>query len=286
MATASRTHKVSPTVPMPRASRSFTVAYGLFQIGMGWAPLFKSDAGLKAHLTCPTHHGRLKQQYVCEHGGEVVALADADRTYEYAGQSVVLSDGVEEKIESERDGVIRLKSSVYADDIDPTWFEKSYLLWPTPGTQNEEAFVALLTAMRDTGMALVGQVVVSKSDRWLVIRWSKETGTLIAHICNYAANVKTTDVEKVASGEAAWATPSEEYVDMAKALLTNLHRDFDPNIVEDTYQQRLAEALYAQINGAAPVKEDEEEQLDAKVPDMLALLKASIDAANPVTTDA
>lgn len=281
MTTASRTHKVSPTVPMPRVSRSFTVAYGLFQIGMAWAPLFKSDAGIKAHLTCPDHHGRLKQQYVCEHGDHVLAMADAERTFEYAGQSVVLGDGVAEHIESERDGVIRLTRSCDFESIDPSWFEKPYLLWPTPGTQNEEAFVALLTAMRNTGRALVGTVVVSKSTRMLVIAWSAEHGTLVGYICNYAANVKDADVEKVAGGEAAWTTPSAEFVAMAESLLDSLHGDFDPHAVEDVYQQRLGEVLYAAINGTTVAVEVEDAQPDAKVPDMLAMLKASIEAANP-----
>lgn len=279
MATASRTHKVSPSAATPRASRSLTLSFGMFNVGVAMTTLFRQDTGIKSHMTCPEHHGRVKQAWYCEHGDHYVPREDLEATFEYGGANIVLSDGDLRSLESERDGVVHLKMSCPVEDIDPSYFEKAYLLWPTPGKPNEQAYRALLTAIRNTSTALVGQVVVSKTDRTLVIRWSAEHGTLVAHILNHGANVKRAEVKLVNEGEQAWPEPPAEYVAQAEALLGVLAGEFDPDAVEDTYQERLAEALYAKLNGGhvatqAPV-------VDANVPDMMAALRASIEAANP-----
>jgi DNA end-binding protein Ku len=280
---ASRTHRVSPTVPTPRASRSMILNYGVFNIGVAWAPVFKAatTGEVKSHLHCPEHHGQVKQDWYCEHGDHYVPRSELETAFEYAGQSVVLGDDTLAALESERDGIVRLKQSCPASEIDAAYFEKPYLLWPTPGVPNEQAFRALLTAMRQTGKALIGQVVVSKTDRMLVIRWSEEFSCLVAHVCNYAANVKQKDVSLVAAGEQAWADPGDEYVAQAVSLLDSLAGDFDPSAIENTYATKLADALHATIGGGSVTVTAE--SVEVETPNLLDALRESIRLAQEVS---
>lgn len=255
------------------------LSFGMFSVGVAMSTLFKTDDGIKAHLTCPEHHGRVKQAWHCEHGDHYIPRADLESTFEYAGQNIVLGDSEVKALESERDGIVRLTSSCPVADIDPSYFEKAYLMWPAPGRPNEQAYRALIAAMRNTGLALIGQVVISKTDRMLVIRWSEEHGAVLAHVCNFTANLKQDAVDVVSDAEQAWDEPTPEFIAQAETLLRTLEGDFDPASVEDAYQTRLAERLYAKINGGVLPESDDVEA--APIPDMMAALKATIDAANP-----
>lgn len=273
---ASRTHKVDASAALPRASRLLTLSFGMFNVAVAIAPMFSEDKGLKGHLHCAEHHAGMKQAWYCEHGEHYVPKVELQTVYEYGGDNIVLSTSEAQALEAERDGVVKLTRSAQVSSIDPSYFEKSYLMWATPSKPNEQAYRALLTAMRTTGLALIGQVVISKTDRALVIRWSAEHGMLVAHVCNYGANLKVAAVETVRAAEFAWPEPTAEFVAQAELLLTSLESDFDPNAVEDTYQVRLEAALSAKATGGAVVPTPDA----APVPDMLAALKLEIEAAN------
>lgn len=263
-------------VSLPRAARSFVLSFGLFNVPVAWAPLFSSDDGIKGHKHCPDHHGRVSQAWYCEHGDHYVESVALETAYDYDGHSITLGDSELAALEADRDGVVKLRKSVQADTIDPSYFEKAYLIWPKSGPTNEQAYLALLTAMRNTGMALIGQVVVSKTDRMLVIRWSDEHGCLVAHVCNFDLSLKHDAVAMLQDAIDAWAQPSSEFVDQAELMLKSLEGDFDAAMVEDTYQVRLAEKLYQVASGQ--VVEDDEEAEPVEVPDLLTALKAEIAA--------
>lgn len=276
---ASRTHKIDSLITLPRASRSMDLTFGLMRVSVAWAPLFTGDAeGIKGHKYCAEHHSRLTQAMRCDHGDHYVAGDEIEMGYDYAGTTTVLSDSEIKMLESEKDGSIKLTKSCPVEDIDPSYYEKAYLLWPTPNRQNETVFLAVLAAMRLTKLALVGEFVVSKTTRLLVIRWSEEHGTLIAHVCNYAANLKRTEVEGVAAGKQAWKTPPAELVSQAAVLLKTIQGEFDPGEVEDSYQEALAAALSAKQSGVTVVTAVTVEENEV-APDLMSMMKASIDAA-------
>lgn len=280
MATKTRDGVKSSSV-MPRASRQMTLSFGLMNVAVAWAPLFKStDDTPKGHKFCADHHGQVKQAWFCEHGNHYPATSELETAYECGGEHIVLGPAEVVNLEAERDGTVRLSSSCPVTDIDPSYFEKAYLLWPSPGKANEQAYRALLEAMRNTDLALLGQFVVSKTDRLLVIRWSPDHGALLAHVCNFGANLKEDDIGKVSAGIEAWAAPGDAVVAQAELLLTTLLGDFDPYAVENEYAARLSEALYAKAQGGGVTVPVEASQAPEQAVDLMESLRASIAAAN------
>lgn len=276
---ASRTHKIDSLITLPRSSRSMDLTFGLMRVSVAWAPLFKGDAeGIKGHKYCTEHHSRLSMAMKCEHGDHYVSGEEIEMGYDYGGNTVVLSEGEIKSLEAEKDGTITLTKSCPVDTIDPSYYEKAYLLWPTPHRSNETVFLALLAAMRLTKLALVGEFVVSKTTRLLVIRWSDEHGTLVAHVCNFAANLKETEIENVSAGKQAWNTPPAELVSQAAVLLKTIEADFDPGEVEDSYQASLALALFNKAEGIEAEEVEDAAPVDA-APDLMQMMRASIEAA-------
>ena len=243
-------------VKLPRASRSMALQFGMFRVEVGMAPLFASDtSGPKAHKSCAEHGAQVKQAWYCEAGDHYPTGGDIESAYDHNGERIVLSAPEVSMLEAERDGIVTLKRSCPVAEIDPSYYEKTYLLWPKTGTSNEQAYQALSTAMRNKDCALIGQVVVTKTDRMLVLRWSSEHGAVVGHFCNFAANMKHEAVELVRAAEASWAPPVEGFVTQAEGLIGMLLGSFDPGMIEDTYSGRLTEALDAATGSAAKVDE-------------------------------
>lgn len=260
----------SAALPTPRASRSMVLSFGMFNVNIAMAPLFKTDASaVSGHKHCVEHHGQVKQAWFCEHGDHYVSGDEIETAYEYGGMSIVLSADEVRSAESDRDGVVTLKKSCRVDDIDPSYYEKTYLIWPQAGGPNAEAFASLSTAMRSMDAALIGQVVVSKTDRMLVIRWSDEHGCVVGHVCNFAANMKHDAVALVAE---AGIEPSPEFVAQAEMLIGTLLGDFDPELVEDTYAARLEAILSSPRKVTTTVTPISE----ATTPNIMEALRASI----------
>jgi DNA end-binding protein Ku len=181
---------------------------------------------------------------------------------------------------SKRDGQLKLTACVDLSEIDPLCFDKSYLVWPQDGDTVVAAHDLLASMLRQTGKALVGTTVLSTSTKLVAIRWSDTTDTLVAHVLIYDENVAWDNIGLVAHGLAQRPEPSEAEVELAGQLLGTLAGEVDLASVTDEYNDRLVAAVEAAAKGQpAPVVEDEPEA--APVVDLLAALKASVEAAAP-----
>ena len=255
--------------PAPARGSKLTISFGLVNVGVKFAPLVRSER-TKGRMLCTEHGTPISTQTVCEHG----EVCETQTGYEYGGGFVVLQD--RKALESSRDGVLELKAYVDAGDVDPLYVEKTHLLWPQDG--QEAGYDLLRDLLAESGKAVVGTSVLSKSTKAVVIRVSN--GVLVAHVCTYDANVAWNDVGLVASRKATATSP--EMLTAAKALFESLNGQFDFATVEDEYELRLREAIEAQAAGREIVRAEEPEA--APVTDLMAALTASVEAAKPKAT--
>jgi DNA end-binding protein Ku len=270
--------KARPASLFPRASRSFVLSFGLVNVSVAIAPVM-GDSKISANRVCPEHHGRVKQAWFCEAGEHYVPLADLVSAYEYGGKSVPMDAEDLKALEALSDGTVKLTACVEASTIDPAYVEKSYLIWPQGGA--EQAYDLLYHALREDDRALVGTCVLTKSTRTLVVRYSEEFGTLVAHICHYGANVKTSDVEKVQTYAAGRETPNAETMALVRQVLDSLAPEFDPNAVEDSYNVSLLDAIANKAVGGSIGKPVDTE---ATPTDLLAALRAQVNAMQSEVT--
>lgn len=264
-----------------KAQSNLTISFGLVNIGVSIQKMVEDDNAPEGHLFCGEHKAGLTQQYVCQAHGEVVAHVDRITGYEWNGKMVYLGDGDKKACESEKDKRIALTRYVPIEDIDPLYFtDKSYFVWAQKG--HDDGFSLLAEELAETGRALVGKCVLNKTTRILILRWSHEVGTMVAHLAQYDANIRRNLSEDIkAKAKPANAAGKA----LVKTVMDSLAGEFDPATLDtdddgnqvpitDEYNDRLRAMLTAKAGGSeyvpAPVEAAE------NVPDIMAALRASV----------
>jgi DNA end-binding protein Ku len=260
----------------PRAtSGKLTIRFGLVGVNIGLAPLIGEKA-IRCTRICPEHTSRTNNKIVCQHGGEELKQGDCLTGYEYGNNLVTFEDSELDALGRTRDGSITLDRYVPEERISPTLYEKPLLMWADQG--GEEGYDLLLHLLRENGGALVGKFVPNRSrtTKMLVIRYDGWTQTLVAHVCNYEANVRWNDVALVRSAVEARGEPSAAMLAQGRALLDGITDDFDPAMVTDEYREALEAAIEAKARGAAVEAPAETEAPNTD--DLMAALRATVEA--------
>jgi DNA end-binding protein Ku len=238
--------------PAPRASANLNVGFGLVSVPFALRPLAETGRAVSGKYVCPQHGPNLTQRYLCSEGTpqeHLLAQGEQVTAYEHPekpGEFVVVDSNVLREIAEERSGRVEVEKIVDVSTIDPIYFDKTYLCWPQAG--GEEAFDLFAAILRAEGKAAVSTVVLSKQTVTLVIRYSPETGTLVAHTCRFHSQVRWADVELVAQGEERGA-PSEKHLAAARALLSSMEGNFSAGEVVDRYTPMLEDAVRAAASG-------------------------------------
>jgi Ku protein len=259
----------------PRAtSGKLTIRFGLVGVNIGLAPLI-GEKSLRGSRICPEHNSRTNNKIVCQHGGEELKQGDCLTGYEYGQNVVTFEDSELDALGRTPDGTITLDRYVPEERISPTLYEKPLLMWADKG--GEDGYDLLLHLLREKGGALVGSFVPNRSrtTKMLVVRYDEWTQTLVAHVCNYEANVRWNDVALVRHAVEARSEPSEAMLAQGRALLDGIVDDFDPAMVTDTYRTALEAAIEAKARGGkAPAPAEAEAPADT---DLMASLRAMVE---------
>lgn len=245
-----------------KRGRKLVLTVGLVNAPVRLSPLAK-DTTVRGTRLCPDHLCVTKQQVVCADHDHVV---DAPITaFEHDGQYVTGVDRTDYKADG--DGTLALVMAVDLADLDPLYFEKTYLLEPdTGGAQAHDLIAAVL---RENGKALIGQTVLGTSTRTLAIRYSPATDTLVAHVLVYEAAIAWDAVAEVA-GATNGRSVADAHVALAAQLVDGLVGEFDLAEVYDDYSDELRAAIAAKAAGktvavkpAAPQPAPTQDVMDA-----------------------
>jgi len=203
---------------------------------------------------------------------EEIAYEDLMRGVERDDGSVVLLGGDEiRSIQPERSRTIDIEDFVELKDIDPVYFEKSYIVAPQRGAENPYAL--LLVAMERSERAGIGRFVLRTKPHLVAIR--PANGTLALETLFFGDEVREA---KRLVGDVGAARVSERELELAQKLIATLNTTWNPEAYADTYREelleRIAQKAPAQIpeeRAAAPSGSQVEALMDA--------LKASVEQA-------
>jgi DNA end-binding protein Ku len=216
--------------------------------------------------------GRIRYQRVCTSCGKEVSYADIAKGYEMNdGSIVVLTDEDFENVPITTNRMIDVVQFVPLEELDPIYFSKSYYLEPEKA--GVKPYVLLARALEESGKVAVVKVALRQREALAAVR--VRDGVFVLETMLWPDEVREPqfgflddDVE-VRSQELA----------MAGTLIESLSGEFDPNEHRDTYRTALEEVIEAKVAGhelvAPQVRSDE----GAAVVDLMAALRASVDAA-------
>jgi DNA end-binding protein Ku len=189
------------------------------------------------------------------------------------GRVVMVSPEELRTLEPERTGRIDIEGFVPLEQIDPVYFEKSYLVVPRSGVGVDKAYWLLHRAMDGAGRVAVARFVLRTREHLAAIR--PAPGALALETLFHADEVRT-------PGSLALPEPAEvsaREVQVAERLIGALAMDWDPSGFRDPYRERVLQLLRERAGEALEI---EPEAVGAPAgpaaPDLMEALKASLEA--------
>jgi len=255
---------------MAHAIASGTISFGLVSVPIKLFAATKSKS-VSFNLLHAKDKSRLRQQYVCATCGEVVDRNAMAKGYEFAkDQYVVLTEDDLRGLEQKTEQSIEIEEFVPISQVDPIFFEKTYLLGPDKGGQ--KAYRLLCDAMAKAGRGAVAKFATRGKQQLVLLRQAQ--GGLMMHALFYADEVR--GFEEIDRGESVTLKGGE--LELAVQLIEQLASErFEPQQYDDDYRKRLLDVIEQKVAGqevtAAPAQPPR-----AQIIDLMDALKASLAA--------
>jgi DNA end-binding protein Ku len=217
---------------------------------------------------------RVQQKRVDSGTGEEVGYEDIVKGFEIGSDRYVVIEPAElDSLEPEKTKTIEITDFVSADQIDPIFYDHPYYLAPGPG--GAKPYRLLVEAMKETDRVAIAKVVIRQKESLVALR--PEGDVLGMSTMLFADEVADPDrIEELGSAREVKVKKAE--LDIAKQLVDSLAGDFDPSKYSDDYRDRVLDLIDRKAAGeeiaVQPTAEDDTEP----VPDLMAALKASLDA--------
>lgn len=256
---------------MPRSIWKGAVSFGLVSIPVKvyGATEEKDIAFRQVH---PADGGRIRYKRVCEVCGQEIPYAEIAKGYETEdGRMAILEPEDFANLPLASSRTVDVVQFVEASQIDPTYLEKTYFLEPeAPGVK---PYVLLREALKESGKSAVVKVALRSREALALIR--PQGDLLLLHTMLWPDELR----------DGSFAAPAvdvrvtEPEVAMAKLFIDQLSADFDPGLFTDSYRAALEEVVASKLAGIEVPQAEAEAPRQADVVDLVAALKASVEAA-------
>lgn len=212
---------------------------------------------------------RIRYRRVNERTGKEVPYEDIVKGYPLDGDYVLIEQEELEEIAPGRSRTIDIEAFVDIDEIDPTFYQKSY--WLGPGKQEfDRAYSLLMQAMRRTNRAGIATFVMRNREYVAVVRAGEHV--LELHTLQFAEDIRDPKQELRSLPE---ASPRGKELDMAIDLVESMTDEWRPEQYQDTYNERVRKLIEDKKAGRTVTPEAEPEE-PTKVVDLFDALSESV----------
>lgn len=206
-------------------------------------------------------------QYIkyCPHCKKDVKEKEIIKGYQYEKDNYLVFDKEElNKLKPENDKEIEVVAFVNIDEIDPVYFEKSYVL----ETENKsKAYLLFYEALKKTKKVALAKTVLGSKFYYCILRFA-EFGIVLTTLY-FDEEVRIPDEEVKTKSSA-------KELELAIKLIDSLSEKFDPVKYKDEYQDNIKKAIDDKLEGKEikEVKRKPKEQVN----DLLEALEKSLKA--------
>ena len=223
--------------------------------------------------------GRIKYKRTCAIDGEEVPYSDIAKGYELpSGQTVVLTDDDFADLPLTSSKTIDVLEFVEQSEVDPIYFEKSYYL--EPEKTGVRPYVLLREALEQSGRVAVVKVALRSREALATLR--VRGGVFVLETMLWPDEVR--EPEFAFLDEDIDVRPQE--LTMAASLIETLAGSFDPSQYTDSYREALEQLIDAKVAGQEVVAPTASTPTAGTVVDLMAALRASVEAARAGRTGA
>lgn len=256
---------------MPRSTWKGAISFGLISIPVRLYGATEAK-DVSFHQVHAADGGRIRYQRVCEKCGEVIEYSDIAKGYEAAdGRLAILDSDDFESLPLSSSKTVDIVQFVDESEIDPMYFEKSYFIQAEgAGTK---PYVLLRDALRNTAKAGVVKVAMRSRESLALIRAKDDV--LVLDTMLWPDEIRDSQF----AAPDADVKASKQEVAMAESFVTQLTEPWDPTQFEDDYRTAVEELVNAKLAGAPVPVDASTSTSSADVVDLVAALKASVEAA-------
>jgi DNA end-binding protein Ku len=264
---------------MPRSIWKGAISFGLvtIPIKMYSATEEKDISFRQVH---PADGGRIKYKRVCDICDQEIPYAEIAKGYETAdGRMAILEKEDFDSLPLATTKAVEVVQFVEEDQVDPTYFAKTYYLEAEgPGVK---PYVLLRDALGASSRAALVKVALRSREQLALIR--VKDNQLLLHTMIWPDEIRDGDF----AAPPADITVSDAEITMAQTFIDALSGEFNPGQFHDSYREALEEVVQSKLAGVQPAEEGAEApQETAEVVDLVAALRASVEAARKRREDA
>jgi DNA end-binding protein Ku len=214
----------------------------------------------------PIEHRRIGAE-----SGEVVPYAEIEKAYDTGKGQVVLTKDEIAAADGPRPKVIAIERFVAAEQIDPVFYDKPYIVGAQSG--GEHAYRVLLAALERCDRVGIGRFVLRTREQLVAVRPLR--GVLGLQTMRYADElVEKGDLELPSLRK----KPQERELKMAGKLVEMLSEPWNPEDHEDAYREAVLALIEEKRAGKQIRKPKPKPERDE---DLLAALEASLGSKSP-----
>jgi DNA end-binding protein Ku len=215
---------------------------------------------------------RIKYKRVAAADGEEVAYGDIAKGYVLpSGETVVLTDADFKDLPLTTNKAIDVLQFVPLEQVDPILFNKSYYLEPEKA--GTKPYVLLREALEQSDKVAIVKVALRSREALATLR--VRDGVFVLETMLWPDEVRTPEFAFL--DEEVEVRPQE--LAMASSLIETLSGDFDAEAYTDSYREALQAVIDAKVAGREVVQPEGAQPTTGTVVDLMAALRASVDAA-------
>jgi DNA end-binding protein Ku len=258
---------------MARSIWTGTISFGLVTVPVKMYSAV-SRKTVRFHQLNKATGSRIAQKRVDPTTGDEVDYSDIVKGYELAPDRYVVIEPEElDGLDPKKTKTIDILDFVDLSEIDPIFYDHPYYL--APGTGGAKPYKLLLEAMRETNKVGIAKVVIRSKENLVALR-PMEGDVLGMATMIFADEV--IDPRRIDDlPEADDVEVNDRELAIAQQLVESLAGSFEPDKYTDTYREQVLELIEKKAAGEEIAVQPQAEEA-APVPDLMAALKASLDA--------
>jgi len=268
------------TEPVPRSMWTGAISFGLVTVPVKLYSAV-SRKTVRFHQLNGKTGVRIQQRRVDPSTGDEVAYEDIVKGFELAPDRYVVIEGDElDALDPKKTRTIDIEEFVELSDVDPIFYDHPYYLAPAAG--GAKPYRLLLDAMRDTGRVAIARVVIRSKEQLVAIR---PMGDVLAMSTMVFADevIDPETIDDIPKADDVEVRDRE--VDIAKQLVESLSSDFEPGKFRDTYRDEVLALIERKASGEEIAVQPARDEAAEPVPDLMAALRASLDAVRSGSGD-
>ena len=262
---------------MARSIWTGTISFGLVTVPVKMYSAV-SRKSVRFHQLNQATGARIAQKRVDPSTGEEVPYEDIVKGYELSpDRYVVIEPGELEALDPAKTKTIDILDFVDLAEIDPIFYDHPYYL--APATGGAKPYKLLLEAMRETNKVGIAKVVIRSKEQLVALRpmgAGGEDGPPVLGMATMIFADEIVDPRRIDDLPDDVEVNQRE-LDIAKQLVDSLAGRFEPEQYTDTYREQVLALIEAKAAGEEIAVQPQVEEA-APVPDLMAALKASLDA--------